>query len=59
MKPIYTVKKDGSIVATFEEKRYAYELRTEKRKELPDSCHIQVEKHILFENLQERNELRS
>lgn len=59
MKPIYAVKKGDTIVACFEEKAPAYQVRTEKREELPDSCHVHVDKQILFEDYDDRERLRS
>jgi hypothetical protein len=59
VKPVYSVKKDGEIIALIEEKSSAYQLRNEKRGELPDSCHISADKQMLFEDLADRERLRS
>jgi hypothetical protein len=57
MKPVHAVWKDDTIVAIFEKKSSAYKLRNEKRDELPDSCHVRVDKQILYSDLDDRNRL--
>lgn len=59
MKPVYTVKKNDVTIAVFETQKAAYRLREEKREELPNDCHVAVEKHVLFEDYDDRERLRS
>jgi hypothetical protein len=57
MKPIHAVWKDDTIVAIFEEKAAAYQLCEKKREELPFSCDVRVDKHVLFADLSDRDQL--
>lgn len=59
MKPIYAVKADDNIVAIFKRQKDAYKLRAEKTNSLPESCYVRVEKHVLFEDIDDRERLRS
>jgi len=60
MKPVYAVKVgDDNIVAVFSEANSAYQLREKKQDELPDSCHVHVDKHVLYKDLSDRENVRS
>jgi hypothetical protein len=55
MKPVSALKKDGNIVALFEERKDAYQLREEKQ-ELEEG-YFTVEKHILYRDIEDRERL--
>lgn len=53
------VKAQDNVIACFKDQGSAYQLRDEKQSEFPNSCHVHVQKHVVFEDYEDRESRRA